>query len=1542
MTPQSIRAASRSRGPERALALSCVGEWRERSVHSWLGYCRAQLPGASCGRHASRSGAGSADRLDVAGSMGSCGEVKMATRLAGYQGGTMVQVNQVNQPGPAQRLAARLLPVLLGLGLLLGGCGTDTLVSTSDAAADAAAEGDGSAADQLASADLADGAHAEDSPDSSDNADNADNPDQTGDPDQAGDAAQLDDADAAPLEDVLVDAAEPDAADAVPDAPVQTDADGGTQPVDTATDGNTADSGATAADAGQSDASAPDNQDIQAAETSGNEPDAVAPDVAETDAVASADATDADTAALDVAVDSAVDAADSSAGADVSAEPDTASQDAPAKDTPDQDTPENDTLLGDGAAPDTAAQDTQTDIVTGDDAAVMDSAPQDTDPQDTAPNDTATAETVDLDAVNDGASPDTPDSADSPDSADATHADAAGSDAASGPIACASNSACTGSGQVCDPLAKVCVDCLWDSDCGPGAVCDERVCQPVTTCSNSLGCTSAVDATGQALPICDKDAGRCVACLSNLDCAESQVCSDQKCVAVVACQNSKDCSPDQVCDTQKGYCKDCLGDADCGSSQQCMDGECIDFIACSSDKQCTPLGLLCDTSKGKCAGCLVHSDCPAVYHCAPTGVGGTGQCELDVCQSGEAKCDANQVVVCNATGDDWALQQACGSASTCVQEAGSAACLPWVCQPGSGCQDGKAIVCSSDGLSITQSTDCAIGGGVCSGGQCKTLVCEPGTSWCSGQTRKVCSADGLSIASATLCQQGTWCDSGTCKTQICSPNANICAGQVAKTCDSTGLAYVGPGTDCSSQNALCQAGTCKPILCTPASQFCSEGKLVTCGADGTSIASMIDCQPGSWCSSGSCQPQICTPAATSCAGSVVKTCDATGLAYEAGGTDCATQNAVCKAGGCVTKICTPLATFCDGNQLQTCSSDGTAVASSQACDSNSYCGPSGGQAACLPKVCADSAPVCSGTTATVCKADGSGYAAGGTDCAATGKVCIQGACVACTISGAETCDGQDNDCDGNTDEDDGTPLCSNATICQAKACVNGSCVATNAAAGTPCDDATSCLAGRACNGAGSCTGGKDRFFDRTYVPADQASSSVSAAAPLGDGGYVVLGRVGVGPSGVGRIARNGDVQWQVALPSPGYGVGIHTDGDDGIYVNMPLGVVKLGLDGSVLWTYPLPRRGAVLGLAEGGVYVLVRTESAKLCQSCPIDGTRCVNDGGDELSLVKLGADGLVVAQHTVPGMLGTAKAAHDPMQMMRTTSGDLLAALTYKTACGFADYTSVALISPDGKVLNSNLSTIAYSANAVGMVDGKYVVANNSSSAVLASDLTVVSTSYFQSARFAYGPDGDWYRAERSTVAGTGGPFGVITLSRLSPSGATRWTRTFDQSASSKSMYVGQMVVGVDGMAIVGWISNGTNDASWVVSVDTWGHTSCAASGDCWTTPIGTCASCVAETCDGTDNDCSGQTDEAGATPLCEDGNACTAQSCASGQCFTAGLDGYLCNDGNVCTENDVCQGTSCQPGSVKNCNDDNPCTLDVCSPSAGCGHVPVPGSCP
>ncbi len=98
-----------------------------------------------------------------------------------------------------------------------------------------------------------------------------------------------------------------------------------------------------------------------------------------------------------------------------------------------------------------------------------------------------------------------------------------------------------------------------------------------------------------------------------------------------------------------------------------------------------------------------------------------------------------------------------------------------------------------------------------------------------------------------------------------------------------------------------------------------------------------------------------------------------------------------------------------------------------------------------------------------------------------------------------------------------------------------------------------------------------------------------------------------------------------------------------------------------------------------------------------------------------------------------------------------------------------------------------------------------------------------------------------------------------------------------------------------------------------------------------------VAETCNGLDDDCDGAVDEpmevgGDLVNLCDDGNACTADSCdGAAGCSHVALEGGECVDGDPCTAGDHCEAGACVASPVV-CDDNDPCTDDSCDGLGGC----------
>jgi hypothetical protein len=78
-----------------------------------------------------------------------------------------------------------------------------------------------------------------------------------------------------------------------------------------------------------------------------------------------------------------------------------------------------------------------------------------------------------------------------------------------------------------------------------------------------------------------------------------------------------------------------------------------------------------------------------------------------------------------------------------------------------------------------------------------------------------------------------------------------------------------------------------------------------------------------------------------------------------------------------------------------------------------------------------------------------------------------------------------------------------------------------------------------------------------------------------------------------------------------------------------------------------------------------------------------------------------------------------------------------------------------------------------------------------------------------------------------------------------------------------------------------------------------------------------------------------------CDDGNICTDDECdPDSGCFHA-ANSAQCNDGNACTTGEVCANKTCTPGVAVVCNDNDICTDDSCEPDSGCLFAHNTASC-
>ncbi len=100
-------------------------------------------------------------------------------------------------------------------------------------------------------------------------------------------------------------------------------------------------------------------------------------------------------------------------------------------------------------------------------------------------------------------------------------------------------------------------------------------------------------------------------------------------------------------------------------------------------------------------------------------------------------------------------------------------------------------------------------------------------------------------------------------------------------------------------------------------------------------------------------------------------------------------------------------------------------------------------------------------------------------------------------------------------------------------------------------------------------------------------------------------------------------------------------------------------------------------------------------------------------------------------------------------------------------------------------------------------------------------------------------------------------------------------------------------------------------------------------------------EICNGIDDDNDGETDEGASDPGggCDDEDPCTEDVCAGAEGCRNQIAALPCDDGDPCTEGDTCDDSGACAGTPVLCDDEQECTTDSCDPAVGCVHEPADG---
>jgi YVTN family beta-propeller protein len=289
-----------------------------------------------------------------------------------------------------------------------------------------------------------------------------------------------------------------------------------------------------------------------------------------------------------------------------------------------------------------------------------------------------------------------------------------------------------------------------------------------------------------------------------------------------------------------------------------------------------------------------------------------------VCTAAARKCtDLGTEAECLADGSGWRTT-ACQSDHAC--EDGQ--CRPVVCKPGSKqCDGGQVVTCGSRGVSWTQRSDCA-SGQVCVAGACVAPTCTAGGTQCTGNAVATCTADGsgwtsVACASDESCAADPQSGEATCQTQICAPGAATCKGGRVLTCDANGLQQA-ITHDCVASGQLCLDGACVDKQCDPGALGCDGLQVAVCAGEGAQW-SITACPTGQACDNGACAKVVCAASEVFCDGNQVAVCNDSGTAATVQETCSGKQ--VCKQGSCQAQAVVCGDGLCDGDEPKTCAGD---------------------------------------------------------------------------------------------------------------------------------------------------------------------------------------------------------------------------------------------------------------------------------------------------------------------------------------------------------------------------------------------------------------------------------------------------------------------------------------------------------------------------------------------------------------------------------------------------------------------------------------------
>ncbi len=414
------------------------------------------------------------------------------------------------------------------------------------------------------------------------------------------------------------------------------------------------------------------------------------------------------------------------------------------------------------------------------------------------------------------------------------------------------------------PIREQC-DCL-DNDCDGDTDEDDDMCPEPAIC---VDCQCAMPCLPEEEFSESCPSGKSSKQFEDLGCyCVKEICTFDECSQQVIERNGETmCAPDS---SRVGHCV-------------CSGNECTfpcDGVSCNSGMICDPRDGVCRPQTCAIFGCEQGERCEAeTGACEPDPCAEADCADNEACRDGDCfescaskQCDSGQRCVSGECVEDRCAEVSCGRNELCNPDSGECAdnqCIGetcptgFVCNPFSGgCQPDPCLITTCPQGQTCQEGECIIR---CGGGriECEDRCVDPQTD------RAFCGAtDNCQGANAGVeCPEGQVCSNGACS-ETCAENLIACAGGCVDPMSNP--EYCGASDDCQGANAgnacsdgeVCVSGVCS-FRCLRGQVKC-DGQCIEPMSDSDWCGASGDCQgasAGRKCAEGeTCANGICTTA----------------------------------------------------------------------------------------------------------------------------------------------------------------------------------------------------------------------------------------------------------------------------------------------------------------------------------------------------------------------------------------------------------------------------------------------------------------------------------------------------------------------------------------------------------------------------------------------------------------------------------------------------------------------------------------------------------